>query len=233
MIDSSLVYNLIKDKVSIWDVHSDYFSSHQSQSKSFADEIVQERLKETIARRKPYLISEDFPFITANPDFLINDGQSGPVLAEVKSLDTKRTADLKEESKKLIFQLESALQVFKLKTGWIIPVGKISDGEVSHQIVDRMEVSCSNVLFKHRASVIRNYVNFLAKYFQSIYGRSLDGLMLESLRQLFDQRIPKRRIKRLYSSLEEIEAKSQQIKAEFEDHCPKSQTAQAPHGLMG
>lgn len=232
-IGSSNVWKLITGDVGVRDAHGDYFSGVNRFEGAKAEDTVRQEFSYGVEIDHPFLVSADFPFICATPDFIVKYHRSPPLLVEVKSGTSRTQALANAKSKRSLTQVETALQVCDLKEAVIVPVIRAADDKSDNQMLEYISVHNDDVLFRHRKQVLDGYVRYLDEYFPHIYGIRLDAEMKRSIRQLLETRVPRRKRTKRCSTLAQVRKRVDAARSDKKHKCEKGQGQRAPHGLDG
>lgn len=232
-IGSSNVHNLIHKDVDVRDAHGDYFSGPNRHLGSKAEDSVRDRLEDLIVIEKPFLVSEDFPFICATPDFIGKTEEGEVILIEVKSGAQMKEMKSNSRSKRSLDQVKTAMHVFGIQKGWIVPVDRGMIDSESGGLYPHLVVNETNFLYKHRKRVIEGYVEFLQRFFYEIYRILPEERMKDRLVKVIEERVPRTRINTRTSTITEIIERVEKEKVRGRIVCKKHPKARAPHNLDG
>lgn len=230
-VGSSLVAKMIRGRLSVKDTHGDFFSAKRRRAGNLAEQFVHQEMCHEIDWTHPFLVSAEFPFICATPDFVAFDNDEGLHLVEVKSGQTLRQVAQNVRCQRTLSQVHTALNVFNLRRAKIIGVLQKGD-ECS--VVDQhvVEVGDRCELFSKRMALIKGYARYLLDFFRVVYELELSPSSLDRIIKTIDQTIRRRAARRRpITSRELTQALMVQNKSK-QFGCLRYRTQHIPHGLV-
>lgn len=165
LVGSSNVQKMIDGSIGTRDTHGDLFSVKESKGSGFfAENFAEKWFKDWIVLSKPFVISQDFPFLCATPDFILEDLDGALSVLEIKSGDTKANALRYADSQRSRTQVRVAMEILRLAKAKICAIRTFHPLSVC-EIVDTLPLKKNFFLFEKREEIIKGYVRYLENFF--------------------------------------------------------------------
>ena len=232
LVGSSNVRKMMVGSIGVRETHGDLFTIENQTKGYVAENFAEEQFSDSIVISKPFIVSEDFPFICATPDYVLADHKWRLQVLEVKSGETDQKAKNNAFCVRSRTQVRVAMDVLGLKKGMIYAVRRF-DPFAKCKCVGVEHLINENFLFENRDSIIRGYVRYLQNYFLQIYSLELSDGQSKQLLEYIDSRVPRSADpNRKLPSISSLKKKSKQWRKKRDGlGCHKAEGSFLPHGF--
>ena len=190
LVGSSNIRKMITGSIGVRETHGDLFSKLIGTKGFAAENFAEKEFDDRIVLPKPFIVSEEFPFICATPDFIIEDHKGNLSVLEVKSGGDPKSAKANAFSLRSRTQVKVALEVLGLKKGLIYAVNR-DDPFNDCKYAGEKHLKSDDFLFTNRQKIIEGYVRYLDNFFTQIHSIELSEEQKRELLEYIDSHVPK------------------------------------------